>query len=105
MLIVDLLKHLPCEEVLELKLNARVMLIKNLDVDNGLRLLFLFSRSYLLSGLANGSIGQIVRFQATGHPVVKFKNIVRTIIPEKWPVHHNVHLTGFTSNYLTNLEY
>lgn len=55
----------------ELKKNVRVMLLKNLNVEEG---------------LVNGSVGTVIKFD-TGYPLVKFDNgIERIITPVEWEV-------------------
>lgn len=53
-----------------LKKGARVMLIKNLSVEEG---------------LVNGSVGTIDKFTSGGYPIVKFDNrVTREILPVEW---------------------
>jgi ATP-dependent DNA helicase PIF1 len=57
---------------LEVAIGAQVMLIVNLDTDEG---------------LANGSRGVVAAFSETGLPIVKFKNGMRTIMDYHcWPL-------------------
>jgi ATP-dependent DNA helicase PIF1 len=64
---------------IHLKLNARVMLIKNLDVEKG---------------LVNGSVGTVIRFeevQKQKQPVIKFDNLQEEILitPTEWQLEFN----------------
>lgn len=61
----------PALEFLELKEGATVLCLANIDVD---------------SGICNGSVGKLVRFEA-GQPVVRFNNGVEMIVPRnRWEV-------------------
>ena len=69
---------------IHLKKDARVMLIKNLDVE---------------SGLVNGSVGTIIKFEKMDgkeYPLVKFDNNVETLItPVEWQIELNdTNVTG-----------
>lgn len=64
------LKPLLAEKVVVLKKGAPVMLLKNLD-----------------NTLCNGSLGQIIDFNASGLPIVLFNNgITMTIERQKWEI-------------------
>jgi len=67
----DMMRNTPAEKTVVLRKNAQVMLLINLDQEKG---------------LVNGSRGVIVGFDtATGHPMVRFKNGIETVIsPFSW---------------------
>jgi ATP-dependent DNA helicase PIF1 len=63
-------KNCIAHDVLELKVGARVMMLKN---------------TYAISGVINGSVGIVVSLTTTPYSVkVQFENVLLTIIPEKW---------------------
>lgn len=63
-------KNARFDEVLELKIGARVMCIVNLDMENG---------------LCNGSTGYVIGFNHEKHPVVAFDNEIKRVIkPHPW---------------------
>lgn len=67
-----IMKNIPCEHQLDLKVGAQVMCISNIDLDNG---------------ICNGSQGVVIEFSKTPEkfPIVKFNNgLVKTISPHVW---------------------
>lgn len=61
----------PVESVVKLKVGAQVMLLKNINVNDG---------------LVNGARGVVVKFSTEGLPVVKFRSGEHTVKYEKWSV-------------------
>ena len=74
-----ILKHIPVEEEIELKIGARVILCKNLDVNNG---------------LYNGRVGKVISFDENDDlPMVEFSRTqVVKINRNKWEMRD--HLDG-----------
>lgn len=66
-------KVCPARQSIELKVGARVMLLKNLNVNEG---------------LCNGSLGIVAHFNHAGWPVVYFTGIKKNILVERevWPL-------------------
>lgn len=69
-------KHCLAPEVLELKASAQVMLVYNIDIEEG---------------LVNGLTGKVINFTDKNLPIVEFSNGKRVIItPQKWEIKEQV---------------
>lgn len=86
--IVSLQKNVLAPEILELKLGAMVMAVKN-DPEGYYH---------------NGSIGHVLDFTKEGFPVVQFDNVL-TVYPDEWELKHGDKVTAAITQIPLRLAY